>query len=106
MREYEEVGINIQALTEFIKTNTVTVNEIKENIEKLKEKWLKPLKQLVEKINENFSSYFSAMDCAGEVTLTHGENVVSIHDIQKNKKHFFIILIYKYIFRWILINMV
>jgi len=34
--------------------------------------------ELIEKINANFSSYFFAMDCAGEVTLSLGENVVSV----------------------------
>lgn len=53
-------------------------------IESIKEKWLQPLKQLVEKINANFSTFFSQLDCAGEVTLSHGENVVSINYIHVN----------------------
>ncbi|XP_014480265.1 PREDICTED: structural maintenance of chromosomes protein 5 [Dinoponera quadriceps] len=76
IREFDEIGKNIDTLTKFIETQTVKVNDIREKIEELKEKWLQPLQQLVEKINENFSSYFSAMDCAGEVTLMHGENIM------------------------------
>lgn len=68
---------NIQNLTEVIKTKSLILEKMTKEIEKLKEKWLRPLEQLVEKINTNFSSYFFAMDCAGEVTLSHGENVVS-----------------------------
>lgn len=70
---------NIHNLTEFIKTKSFILEKMTKEIEKLKEKWLQPLEQLVEKINTNFSSYFFAMDCAGEVTLSHGENVVSIN---------------------------
>lgn len=70
---------NIQDLTEFIKTKSLILEKMTKEIEKLKEKWLRPLEQLVEKINTNFSSYFFAMDCAGEVTLSHGENVVSVN---------------------------
>ncbi|KAL4826248.1 hypothetical protein H8958_022118 [Nasalis larvatus] len=39
----------------------------------VKERWLNPLKELVEKINEKFSNFFSSMQCAGEVDL-HTEN--------------------------------
>lgn len=68
---------NIQKLTELVKKQTGVLEEMTREIEKLKQKWLKPLEQLVEKINANFSSYFFAMDCAGEVTLSHNGNVVS-----------------------------
>lgn len=77
---------SIRNLTEFIKKNSVVLEQMTKEIEKLKEKWLNPLEQLIEKINLNFSSYFFAMDCAGEVTLSHGENVVSINTaIMRNK---------------------
>lgn len=79
LREYEEIQNNIQNLTEYVKKKSIVLEQMTKEIEKLKEKWLKPLGQLVEKINSNFSSYFFEMDCAGEVTLSHGENVVSVH---------------------------
>lgn len=41
-----------------------------------KERWLKPLKQLVEQINAKFSDFFRHMQCAGEVDL-HYENEVN-----------------------------
>lgn len=43
----------------------------------VKERWLNPLKELVEKINEKFSNFFSSMQCAGEVDL-HTENEVCL----------------------------
>lgn len=48
-----------------------------QDIESLREEWLTPLLQTIEKINSNFSMYFSAMDCAGEVILAKPENHVS-----------------------------
>lgn len=41
-----------------------------------KERWLNPLKQLVEQINDKFSDFFRSMQCAGEVDL-HSENEVN-----------------------------
>lgn len=52
-----------------------------QQMETLREEWLRSLSQIVEKINTNFSTYFSAMSCAGEVTLSHGENIVSRYEI-------------------------
>lgn len=40
-----------------------------------KERWLDPLKQLVEQINNKFSDFFRSMQCVGEVDL-HSENEV------------------------------
>ncbi|XP_067207450.1 structural maintenance of chromosomes protein 5 [Linepithema humile] len=74
LREYEDVQNNIKALKKYIEEKTVELEKISKEIEELKKKWLQPLEELVEKINANFSAYFAAMDCAGEVTLSHGEN--------------------------------
>lgn len=43
-----------------------------------KERWLNPLKQLVEQINYKFSDFFRSMQCAGEVDL-HSENEASVN---------------------------
>ncbi|KAL0107255.1 hypothetical protein PUN28_015650 [Cardiocondyla obscurior] len=74
--EYEDLQNYVQKLNEYIKKNNAALEKITKEIEELKEKWLIPLELLVEKINRNFSSYFFAMDCAGEVTLSHGENAL------------------------------
>lgn len=66
-------------MTEFIKKKTIKLEEMTKEIKRLKDKWLPLLEQLIERINTNFSSYFSAMDCAGEVTLAHGEDIVSLY---------------------------
>lgn len=41
----------------------------------IKERWLNPLKKMVESINEKFSGFFSSMESVGEVDL-HVENEV------------------------------
>lgn len=78
LREYEDVQNNIQDLKKYIEEKIVQQEKMSKEIEELQKKWLQPLEQLIEKINANFSAYFAAMDCAGEVTLSHGENPVSI----------------------------
>ncbi|CAF87756.1 unnamed protein product, partial [Tetraodon nigroviridis] len=45
----------------------------RKNIAEAKERWLNPLKLLVEQINEKFTAFFRSMNCAGEVDL-HSEN--------------------------------
>ncbi|KOC65567.1 Structural maintenance of chromosomes protein 5 [Habropoda laboriosa] len=74
LREYEEVEKDIHHLKDFIQKTTHDIETIGRNIETLKEEWLTPLSNTIEKINSNFSMYFSAMDCAGEVTLAQPEN--------------------------------
>ncbi|KAI4823837.1 hypothetical protein KUCAC02_012392 [Chaenocephalus aceratus] len=53
------------------KSNALT--SYRQNISEAKERWLNPLKQLVEQINVKFSDFFRSMQCAGEVDL-HSEN--------------------------------
>ncbi|XP_072759051.1 structural maintenance of chromosomes protein 5 [Anoplolepis gracilipes] len=76
LREYEGIQNDIQNLTEFIKQKNIKLEDMTKEINELKEKWLPLLEQLIERINANFSAYFSAMDCAGEVTLSYSEDVL------------------------------
>ncbi len=48
-----------------------------EEIEEVKAAWLGPLKELLDRINDNFSYFFTCMKCAGEVDLKVPENPVS-----------------------------
>ncbi|XP_008840973.1 structural maintenance of chromosomes protein 5 isoform X2 [Nannospalax galili] len=73
VQEYTKREIEIQQLTEELKGKKVELDEYRENISQVKERWLNPLKELVDKINEKFSNFFSSMQCAGEVDL-HTEN--------------------------------
>jgi hypothetical protein len=48
------------------------VAEQAQRMEELKTEWLGILNALVENINQRFSRFFSILDFAGEVRLTHG----------------------------------
>nr|XP_033330199.1 structural maintenance of chromosomes protein 5 isoform X2 [Megalopta genalis] len=74
LHEYETVEKEINYLKEFIQTKTHEMEVMSNQIEKLREEWLTLLSKIVDKINSNFSTYFSAMNCAGEVVLAAAEN--------------------------------
>ncbi|XP_048448222.1 structural maintenance of chromosomes protein 5 [Rhincodon typus] len=63
----------LKALIPHIPLKKCELENYKLNISQVKEKWLNPLKQLVEQINEKFSEYFRSMQCAGEIDL-HTDN--------------------------------
>ncbi|XP_077200942.1 structural maintenance of chromosomes protein 5 [Paroedura picta] len=63
----------IQQMTLELQEKKKELDEFRQNISQVKEKWLNPLKQLIDQINDKFSSFFSSMQCAGEVDL-HTEN--------------------------------
>ena len=46
--------------------------------EVVRRRWLDPLKDLIGQISSNFSAYFTAMKCAGEVSLSIPQNPVCI----------------------------
>ncbi|XP_053558489.1 structural maintenance of chromosomes protein 5 [Bombina bombina] len=73
VEDYTKRTHEIQLLTEELNQKKSELEDYRKNISQVKEKWLNPLKQLVEKINEQFSSFFSSMQCVGEVDL-HTEN--------------------------------
>ncbi|XP_066113209.1 structural maintenance of chromosomes protein 5 isoform X2 [Saccopteryx bilineata] len=69
VEEYTKREEEIEQLTEELKIKKVELDKYRESISQVKERWLNPLKELVEKINEKFSNFFSSMQCAGEVDL-------------------------------------
>lgn len=66
-----------------IKQQDEELNKISEEINKIKDEWLPSLNALVDKINSNFSNYFTKMKCAGEVSLIHSDNPVSYSDVNR-----------------------
>uniref|UniRef100_A0A452IPY8 Structural maintenance of chromosomes protein 5 n=1 Tax=Gopherus agassizii TaxID=38772 RepID=A0A452IPY8_9SAUR len=73
VEEYNRRAQEIQQVTEELEEKKNELESYRQNISQVKERWLTPLKQLVEQINEKFSNFFSSMQCAGEVDL-HTEN--------------------------------
>uniref|UniRef100_A0A8C2NZ47 Structural maintenance of chromosomes protein 5 n=1 Tax=Capra hircus TaxID=9925 RepID=A0A8C2NZ47_CAPHI len=54
VEEYTKREEEIEQLTEELKIKKVELEKYRENISQVKERWLNPLKELVEKINEKF----------------------------------------------------
>uniref|UniRef100_A0A7N8Y246 Structural maintenance of chromosomes protein 5 n=1 Tax=Mastacembelus armatus TaxID=205130 RepID=A0A7N8Y246_9TELE len=71
--EYNRREQEIKHLEKELEAKTNALNTYRQNITEAKERWLNPLKQLVEQINDKFSDFFRSMQCAGEVDL-HSEN--------------------------------
>lgn len=67
--EYKRRKQEIENLAEELNRKKSELDNYKHNISQVKERWLNPLKLLVEQINEKFSEYFRSMQCAGEVDL-------------------------------------
>ncbi|XP_056278699.1 structural maintenance of chromosomes protein 5 [Pseudoliparis swirei] len=71
--EYNKREQEIKHLEKELEDESNALNAFRQNISEAKERWLNPLKQLVEQINDKFSDFFRSMQCAGEVDL-HSEN--------------------------------
>lgn len=74
IREYRQRKREIIQLEKDLATKQQQLDGHQEEVDKAKREWLEPLQGLVEKINENFSYFFSCMNCAGEVDLNIPEN--------------------------------
>ncbi|KAF4082740.1 hypothetical protein AMELA_G00155010 [Ameiurus melas] len=73
VEEYNQREKEIKEMEKELEEKTKALNTYRQNISEVKERWLIPLKQLVDQINEKFSDFFRSMSCAGEVDL-HSEN--------------------------------
>uniref|UniRef100_A0A3Q2E3Q6 Structural maintenance of chromosomes protein 5 n=1 Tax=Cyprinodon variegatus TaxID=28743 RepID=A0A3Q2E3Q6_CYPVA len=73
VEEYNKREQEIKVLEKELQIKTDALNAYRQNISEVKERWLNPLKLLVEQINDKFSEFFRSMQCAGEVDL-HSEN--------------------------------
>ncbi|XP_006627036.2 structural maintenance of chromosomes protein 5 [Lepisosteus oculatus] len=71
--EYAERTQEYDNLKVELDKKTKALQEYRESISQVKERWLNPLKLLVEQVNEKFSDFFRSMQCAGEVDL-HSDN--------------------------------
>ncbi|XP_012726060.2 structural maintenance of chromosomes protein 5 [Fundulus heteroclitus] len=72
VEEYNRREQEIKDLEKDLEKKTDALNTYRQNISEARERWLNPLKQLVEQINHKFSDFFRSMQCAGEVEL-HSE---------------------------------
>ncbi|KAG8130631.1 hypothetical protein E2320_017235 [Naja naja] len=73
VEEYNKRVKEIEQMTAELEEKKMELDSYRKNISQVKERWLNPLKKMIEKINEKFSDFFSSMQCAGEIDL-HAEN--------------------------------
>ncbi|XP_076875246.1 structural maintenance of chromosomes protein 5 isoform X2 [Brachyhypopomus gauderio] len=73
VEEYNRREQEIKTMEKELEEKTNALTTYRQNISEAKERWLMPLKQLVEQINVKFSEFFRSMHCAGEVDL-HSDN--------------------------------
>ncbi|XP_058021578.1 structural maintenance of chromosomes protein 5 isoform X1 [Ahaetulla prasina] len=73
VEEYNKRVKEIAQMTAELEEKKKELVRYRRNISQVKERWLNPLKKMVDQINEKFSSFFSSMQCAGEIDL-HAEN--------------------------------
>ncbi|NWT05556.1 SMC5 protein, partial [Mionectes macconnelli] len=73
VEEYNKQTQEIQQLTEYLEEKKNELNNYRQKISQVKERWLNLLKDMIEQINAKFSKFFSSMQCVGEVDL-HAEN--------------------------------
>ncbi|XP_014204116.1 structural maintenance of chromosomes protein 5 [Copidosoma floridanum] len=80
LRQFNDVKKNIDTLEGVIKEKDAELTKVTEEISRTKNEWYPSLSALVDKINNNFSNYFSKMKCAGEVSLCHGDNPMNFKE--------------------------
>ncbi|XP_046447259.1 structural maintenance of chromosomes protein 5-like isoform X2 [Daphnia pulex] len=73
VRDYAAREILIEQLTKKINNINSRATSMKDKIDKLKEKFLPPLLQLISHINHSFGRFYASMNCVGEVCLHTGE---------------------------------
>ncbi|XP_018566367.1 structural maintenance of chromosomes protein 5 [Anoplophora glabripennis] len=74
MQEYEERLQEIERLQEKIESSNAELEKITTKMDRVQEEWLAPLKELVGEINLKFASAFERMGCAGEISISTGDN--------------------------------
>ncbi|CAH1798068.1 unnamed protein product [Owenia fusiformis] len=80
VHEYEKGKKYIAKTEKECKELKARLDDMQEDIEKVREEWLTPLNELLEQINKSFSYFFKTMNCAGEVDLYEPENKEEYHN--------------------------
>lgn len=75
VKEYEDRKKEIAALETELETRRRDMAGHQEEVDRAKQQWLEPLKALIDTINNNFSYFFSCMNCAGEIELSQPDNL-------------------------------
>lgn len=77
LHEFEQLKVDVDNLEKELESYRTELNKVTEELTTISGKWMPPLRELVDNINHNFSSYLASMNCAGEVSITHSDDLVS-----------------------------
>uniref|UniRef100_A0A7E4VMQ2 Structural maintenance of chromosomes protein 5 n=1 Tax=Panagrellus redivivus TaxID=6233 RepID=A0A7E4VMQ2_PANRE len=73
--EQEEVEVVAE-----LEKSQATIDSWEADMTELLERWIHPLRDLVERINVNFSNFFAKINCAGQVVLAEPEEKLKIEE--------------------------
>ncbi|XP_022091241.1 structural maintenance of chromosomes protein 5-like [Acanthaster planci] len=71
VQEFEHRKVEIQSLTEKVERSQQQMDRKLSEIDDMKQHWKEDLNGLIADINQQFSNFFEAMGCAGEVKLQY-----------------------------------
>ena len=74
--DFEARRQRIERLTADVAQHEESLVQHRNETTAVKQRWLEPVKELVGRISRNFSQYFAAMKCAGEVDVSIPDNPV------------------------------
>jgi len=77
IKDFESRKQRIDQLEQQVTTLGQNVQKHRIETDVVRQRWLEPLQDIIGQINTNFSAYFAAMKCAGEVSLSKPSNPVS-----------------------------
>lgn len=76
IEEFKVAKREMQRIEGELKDKRTRLKHLQDVLDTSKTSWLDPLLQLISRINANFSEFFQAMGCAGEVELTRPDKEV------------------------------
>ncbi|XP_070206218.1 structural maintenance of chromosomes protein 5-like [Littorina saxatilis] len=74
IKQYHDREREIARIQSSLEKQEQEEQRVRGNVTEMRNQWLNPLKELIERINENFSFFFTAMGCNGEVDLSIPED--------------------------------
>ncbi|XP_030758667.1 structural maintenance of chromosomes protein 5 [Sitophilus oryzae] len=74
IKEYENRCKAIDAMAKDSETLASEIEKIEAKMDRKRKEWLDPLSELVTGISKRFSTAFELMGCAGEISITHGDD--------------------------------
>ena len=69
LEQYNQRKKHIERLETKLAGREATQTAHRDEISQLKESWLPPLQQIIDKINKKFAEFFRQIKCAGEIVL-------------------------------------